>query len=110
MAISFDAQLINTAKEIGKLIERIDEGEPTTSIVGYRYPDDTDKFLERASPTQIDYAIADLERSKVGYHSLVLFLRQSADKMNEVADLLETRDTYVNSDIERMHGVASRQR
>jgi hypothetical protein len=110
MPISFDAQLKNTAREVRQLVYQVRKGNPRTTVMGYLYPEQLDKFLDHATPNQIEHAIADLKRSEVMYNDIARFLREGAVMMDELASTLEARDTFVDIDIARMQEIAEEKR
>lgn len=100
--IQFEMQLKQAIAEMNKVINRLKRGEPQIYLMGYLYPEEINNLLEGASWKKLDYAIGDLEDSKVRFRNIASILREESDTLKWFAEILESRDGIVDVDIARL--------
>jgi hypothetical protein len=108
--IPFITQLAATSLECRKLQNQVLSGEPRVYIMGHLYPEEMDSILGSDSWKKIDYAIADLEHTRVAYNDAAEIISEMAKDLDELAGLMKARDVFVSADIERMREAMNRVR
>ena len=87
--------------ESGELVvKRIKNNDFGIYLMGYLYPDEFDALLNDAKTgTKLDYAHGDLIKSIVSFDNIKMRIRKLANQLNDTADLIDARDTFVQADI-----------
>jgi hypothetical protein len=95
---------LDTLDDMGeRVVKHIKENDLDIYLMGHLYPEEFEKLISEATNgAKLEYAHGDLMRSMQNYDNIKYRIRKLAKELNEAADLIDARDTFVYIDLDRL--------